>query len=123
MAFHAAFAFLRARAVQAPLTFVGVSACAAWYGVYDLAYLGSATVLRHSSADQPISCRLGGHGCAFGLAAAIIGLRFPQAAISQALSRGQFMQAPWTDATLVLAGSAGLAGVTATVVQRACKGR
>jgi hypothetical protein len=31
MAFHAAFAFLRARAVQAPLTFVGVSACATWY--------------------------------------------------------------------------------------------
>eukprot|EP00302_Diacronema_sp_CCMP2436_P004949 CAMPEP_0179908486 /NCGR_PEP_ID=MMETSP0982-20121206/44571_1 /TAXON_ID=483367 /ORGANISM="non described non described, Strain CCMP 2436" /LENGTH=63 /DNA_ID=CAMNT_0021809599 /DNA_START=34 /DNA_END=226 /DNA_ORIENTATION=- len=62
MAFHAAFAFLRARAVQAPLTFVGVSACAAWYGVYDLAYLGSATVLRHSSADQPSAAAWAGTG-------------------------------------------------------------
>jgi hypothetical protein len=113
-------AFARARALQAPLTFVGISGLVTWYGVYDLSYLTSSTVLRNFPERQPLSCRIGGHaaGCAVG--AAVVAVRFPQAALVRAVSRGAFMQAPWTEAMAVLAGSAGVAGLVGAGTQRWC---
>jgi len=114
------FAFARARAMQAPLTFVGVSGCAAWYGVYDLAYLTTSTIIGHSTVGQSLGCRAGGHAAGCALGGAVVALRFPRAAISLAVSRGQFMQAPWSAALAVLGSSAGLGGLAGAVAQKSC---
>lgn len=117
MVLQGLFAFARARALQAPLTFLGISGLAAWYGVYDLAYLATATAVGRS-ADKSLGCRMGGHAAGCALGATVLALRFPRAALSQAVSRGHLMAAPWSDAALVVASSAGVGGAAGAVAQR-----
>lgn len=120
MVLQSVFAFARARALQAPVTFVGISGVAAWYGIYDISYLTTTTLIGHSAADQSFGCRAGGHATGCALGAAVIALRFPRAAFSQAFSRADFMAAPWSAACAVVATSAGLGGVAGAVAQRSC---
>lgn len=115
-----ALAFLRARALQAPLTFFGLSALAASYGVYDLTYLTTATLVRLTTADKTVSCRAGGHAVGLSIAAAVAAARFPRKPILAALSSGQLMQAPWSDGIIVLGAAAGLAGAAAACAQKTC---
>jgi hypothetical protein len=118
-----ALSFLRARALQAPLTFCGLSALAAGYGVHDLSYLATATLVRCSTVDKTVSCRAGGHAVGLSLGVAILAARFPRKPIFAALTNGKLWQAPWSDGILIFWASSGIAGAVAACAQKACGDR
>lgn len=118
-----AFHFLRARAMQAPLTFVGVSAAVTYYGVYDISYMLASTVAFHSPTKTPALCKYSGHAGGLAVGAAVLSLRFPRSAIVKAVSSGQIMSAPWMEATVTVGTSAAASGAVSAVAQRVCTSR
>mmetsp|Transcript_23103 Transcript_23103/g.59356 ORF Transcript_23103/g.59356 Transcript_23103/m.59356 type:complete len:129 (-) Transcript_23103:131-517(-) len=111
--------FVRARAMQAPITFVGVTAAVTYYGVYDISYrVGSLVVF--NPTKQSAMCKYGGHAAGLAIGAAALSFRFPRAAIAKAITAGQIMEAPWMEATATVGSSALVSGLTSAGVQRAC---
>ena len=92
-----------------------------WYGLYDVAYLTTSTVIRHSPEKRSLQCRLGGHavGCAVG--AALLWSRFPYSTLMKEISTGHYMRVPLTDILMTLGGSSIASGTVSAGAQAACR--
>lgn len=117
---QALFNFARARALQAPVIFVSSSLFVAWYGVYDLSYITTCTVIRHQPRDQRKHCRYGGHLIGVGAALGFLSLRFPRRAFFEAVSKGSVSALPWSAAAASIGASGATGGFAASCVQRSC---